>query len=155
MAEQQAPKRTTPRGWFFLAVFFGLLGVGGWGIATHNGLYEGIGFLPILLALLIFMIRNDRRAKRDPEYARELSEQQEKGREKRQAEQARSWARLVNLAGWISVALVVVFLNDLQYVGWDLSATPLKTRAFMVVIGAAAALTLINCVQGVLRRRAS
>jgi hypothetical protein len=76
-ASQQAPKRTTPRGWLVLAITFGLLGIGAWGRATHSGLLEAIGFLPLLLALIIFMIRSDLRAKRDPEYARKLAERRE------------------------------------------------------------------------------
>jgi hypothetical protein len=74
MAERQPQKRTTPLGWFVLAILFVLLGIGGWGIATDNGLYGAISSLPILLALLIFKIISDRRAKRDPEYARRIEE---------------------------------------------------------------------------------
>jgi len=76
-ADQQAPKRTTPRGWLALAMVIGLSGIGVLGKVTHNGVLEAVGFLPLLLALLIFMIRSDRRAKRDPEYAKKIAERRE------------------------------------------------------------------------------
>jgi hypothetical protein len=104
MAEQQAPRRTTPRGWLFLVAFFGLLGIGGWGKVIHNGLLEAIGFLPLLLAMLIFMIRSDRRAKRDPEYARKRAERREAYRN---SDAGRSQRRNFKIA-WKSLAILLI-----------------------------------------------
>jgi hypothetical protein len=149
-AGQQAPKRTTLKGWFVLAILFGLLGIGFWGRATHDGLLQALGFLPLLFALLIFMIRSDRRAKRDPEYAARLAEIQQKNRFKKVS----VWKNLVNRIGWISVALTLVVLDILRKAGWNFGRLSLEMQIVTIVVAATAAVFLINFASRVVRRPA-
>jgi hypothetical protein len=88
MAIPQTPQKTTASGWIFLALFFVLLGTGVLGVLSHNGLLMAAGFLPILLLLAVITIRNNRRARRDPEYAEHLAQVRVRAREKAKAERS-------------------------------------------------------------------
>ena len=150
-AGQTAPKRTTVKGWFSLALIAGLLVMGYWGRAIHNGLLQALGFLPPLFALLIFMVRSDRRTKRDPEYARKLAETRQKYRPKPGA----AWKKFINRMGWVSIALTLVVLDNLRKAGWQFGHLSLQWQITAIVIIAAASVFLISVLGRLVRKPAA
>ena len=132
MAEQQVPRRTTRLGWFVLAILFGLFGICGWGIVTDNGLYVAISVLPLLVALLIFKIISDRRAKRDPEYARKMEVT------KAQARAAQSNPREAMISvGLAAVGVTAAMLGRKYIPGFE--SLPREQQRTYLIIGLIAA----------------
>jgi len=100
-----ASQKTTVTGWAFLTVFFVLLGLGALDVLAHNETLMVAGFVPLLLLIALVQMRNNRRAKRDPEYAAQLVQVRARAREKAKAERS---FRLRELP--FTIAPLVLFL---------------------------------------------
>jgi|GEM_PF-5453717 len=121
-----------------LAMILGLLALGVWGKITHNGLFESVGFLPLLLALLVFMIRRDLRARRDPQFARQAAAERSKYLS---AAKANRWK---NFRGHLIGALVgMAIVVALHAAKWFAPAMSKLSSTDQVIYGGLAGITLI------------
>lgn len=137
MTPGAARKRTT-KNRIILAVIFALLALGLWGKLTHNGVYESVGFLPLLLALLVFMIRRDLRARRDPEFARQVAAERSKYLS---AAKVNRWKNFRNhLIGALAGMAIVVGLHAAKRFAPALANL---TRTDQLLYGGLAGVTLI------------